>query len=295
MVEKKNKVKGVILAAGTSSRLFPITKSFTKHFLPVFDKPMIYYPMSVLMLADIKDILIIVKENELNLFKKLLGNGNHLGLNISYEIQNKALGIADALFICKNFVKGSNFSLILGDNIFYGSNFSQLLLNAKKSNKTGNLFAYYVNDPKNYGIIEFNNNKPIRLIEKPKNTTSNYAITGLYFYNNKVFDVMKDIKPSKRGELEITDVNNLLLKKKQINITFLNRGFTWLDTGNPINLSLASQFVMASEKRQGLKIACLEEIAFRKKYIDKYQFLEIIKSYKNNDYGLYLSKILKII
>ena len=287
------KVKGVILAGGNSSRLFPATKCFTKHFLTIYDKPLIYYPLSTLMLAGIKDILIIVKKNELDLYNKLLGNGEFLGLSITYEIQESPKGIADSLFICKKFVGNSNFYLILGDNLFFGTLFSKILNDTKKlKNKNSCLFVCEVDDPSEFGVLKFNKkNSPTEIVEKPKKNISNKVVTGMYFYKPKVFKYLKKLKKSSRGEYEISSINNFFLKNNDCKIIYLNRGFTWLDTGNADNLLQASQFVQAYQKRQGFMIACIEEIALSKNFIKLNQFNKLIKNHKNSKYGKYLRKI----
>lgn len=289
------KLKGVILAAGTSSRLFPSTKAFTKHFLTIYDKPLIYYPLSVLMLAGVKDILIIVKSNELYLYKNLLKDGSDLGIKITYTIQDQPKGIADALFLCKEFVGNNNFYLILGDNLFFGTLFSKILHDAKRiKDKNACFFVSEVDKPSEFGVLKFDNNKPVKIIEKPKTSVSNKVITGLYFYKPKVFNMLNKIKKSKRGELEISSINNLFLKKNDCEIIYLNRGFTWLDTGSADNLLQASQFVQAYQKRQGYLIACIEEIALIKKFINLEKFKSFIKLYKNSPYGKYLQKVYDI-
>lgn len=286
-------LKGVILAGGTSSRLFPATKCFTKHFMTIYDKPLIYYPLSTLMLAGIKDVMIIVKSSELSLYNKLLQNGNYLGLNITYEIQDEPKGIADALFICKKFVGKSSFYLILGDNLFFGALFSKILKDAQNlKTKNAAFFVCEVDNPSQFGVLKYDKkNKPTQIVEKPTKYISNKVITGLYFFKPKVFQMLDKIKKSSRGELEITSINNLFIKNNDCNLIFLNRGFTWLDTGNADNLLQASQFVQAYQKRQGYMIACIEEIALNKKFIKIDKFKKFIKLHKNTLYGKYLKKI----
>ena len=287
------KIRGVILAGGNSSRLYPATKSFTKHFLTIYDKPLIYYPLSTLMLAGVKDVLLICKKNEVDLYKKLLGNGDFLGISISYEIQEQPKGIAEALFICKKFVSNNKFYLILGDNLFFGTLFSKILNDSQKlQSKSACFFISEVENPSEFGVLKYGKkNIPTAIIEKPKKRVSNKVVTGMYLYKPKVFKLLDKIKPSKRGEYEISSINNLLLKNNECKIIYLNRGFTWLDTGNPDNLLQASQFVQAYQKRQGFIIACIEEIALNKKYITLNQFKKLINKYKNSDYGKYLKKI----
>lgn len=290
-----SKVKGIILSGGSGSRLYPLTLAVSKQLLPIYNKPMIYYPLSVLMLANIKDILIITTPQDSSNYKRLLGNGSDLGMNIHYKIQTQPRGLAEAFIIGKNFIKKDNVCLILGDNIFYGNNFSEKLnksfVNLENNNAT--IFAYPVSDPERYGVIEIDNKSlPKKIIEKPKKAISNLAVTGLYFYPNDVIEKVKKIKPSKRGELEITSINELYLNEKRLSVEILNRGFAWLDMGTNESLIDASIFVKAVENRQGLKIACIEEIAYKKNFINKKQFLKLISKFKNNSYGEYLSKII---
>jgi len=286
--------KGIILAAGRASRLFPITYAVNKQLLAIYDKPMIYYPLSVLMLAKIKDILIITRKDDLKSFQALLGNGNNLGIKISYAIQKKPKGIADAFIIGKKFIGDSNCVLILGDNIFYGENFSIKLRNAKSRNNGATVFSYIVHDPERYGVVELNSNGLAKkIVEKPKNPKSNLAVTGLYFYDNKVVDIARSLKPSKRGELEITDVNEVYLKNKQLYVETFGRGFAWLDTGTPESLLAANNFIGTIEKRQGLKVACLEEIAFNNQWISKIQLNKLKDKISSGPYKDYLIKILK--
>ena len=286
--------KGIILAAGRASRLFPITFAVNKQLLAIYDKPMIYYPLSVLMLAKIKDILIITRKEDLKSFKALLGNGRHLGIKITYKIQSKPRGIADAFIIGKKFIGKSNCTLILGDNIFYGEDFTNKLLKAKLRNKGATVFSYSVKDPQRYGVVELDKTGIAKkIVEKPKFPKSNLAVTGLYFYDNKVVNIAKSIKPSKRGELEITDVNKTYLQKKELYVEKFGRGFAWLDTGTPDSLLEANNFIATIERRQGFKIACLEEISFKNKWILKSQLKKLMSKVSDGPYKNYLTKILK--
>ena len=283
------KYKGIVLAGGFGTRLYPVTKGISKHLLPIYNKPMVYYPISVLMLAGIKEILIISTSEDIKSYKKLLGDGSQLGLSFSYVVQDRPEGLAQAFILGEDFIEDDNVALILGDNIFYGQNFSKKLLDAKNSNLGATIFGYHVMDPERFGVVELdNNNNIVSIIEKPNEPKSNYAITGLYFYNNKVIDYAKSLKPSKRGEFEITDLNKIYLSNNNLKVKLLGRGFTWLDAGTHDSLLEASSFVQTIEKRQGLKIACLEEIAFDNKWIDKSLLLKESEKYKNNDYGKYL-------
>jgi len=296
-------MKGIILAGGTGSRLYPSSRAVSKHLLPVYDKPLIYYPLSVMLLAEIKEVLIISNSEFIGSYKRLLGNGNHLGIKISYEIQDKANGIAEALTIGEKFIGKNKILLILGDNIFYGQFFKEFIKNAKNNSKS-TIFAYQVKDPENYGVIELklssdqlnlNNkkkNKILSLNEKPNKPKSNYVITGMYFYENEVIKIAKILKPSKRGEIEITDLNKILLKRNKLDVEVFGRGFCWLDAGTPDNLLEASMFIQAIEKRQGFKIACLEEISFRNGFINREQLKKNIFKIQNCEYRTYLEKIL---
>ncbi len=290
-------MKGIILAGGAGTRLYPITKVICKQLLPIYDKPMIYYPLSVLMLAQIRDILIISTPTDLQRFSELFGDGSKLGLNIEYKEQKEPRGIAEAFIIGEKFIDNDSVCLILGDNIFYGYGFSKDLLEVKKEielNGGAYIFGYYVNDPERYGIAEFDSNgNVIRVVEKPKKPKSNYAITGLYFYDNNVVEIAKNIKPSWRNELEITDVNAEYLKSKKLKLKLLTRGFAWLDTGTHDSLIDAGNFIETIEKRQGLKIACIEEIAYLNKWINREQLLKIAKEYEKSGYGEYLANIVK--
>ena len=287
-----SQTKGIILAGGKATRLYPITKSVSKQLLPIYDKPMVYYPLSILMIADIRDILIISTPHALPLFRDLLGDGSQLGINISYLVQDEPRGIADALIIGKEFIGNDRVALILGDNIFYGDGFYEVLQEAAK-NTGGTIFAYYVKEAQRYGVVEFDKqNNVISIEEKPKVPKTNYAVTGLYFYDNDVIEIAKSVKPSKRGEIEITDVNNEYLRRKKLKVVRLSRGYAWLDTGTYDSLIDASLFVKTIEERQGLKIGCIEEIAYRRRFIDKKQLLDLAEDV-NTDYGRYLKQIAK--
>ncbi|MBP7088809.1 MAG: glucose-1-phosphate thymidylyltransferase RfbA [Candidatus Omnitrophica bacterium] len=288
-------MKGIILAGGNATRLYPVTKGVCKQMLPVYDKPLIYYPLSILMLAGIRKILIISTPKDLPRFKDLLGNGNNLGLEFSYAIQDKPRGIAEAFIVGEKFIGRDKVSLILGDNIFYGHDIVSLLQQAKQdleNDKGGIVFGYYVKDPQRYGVIEFDKNSQIlSLKEKPQKPKSNWVVTGLYFYDNQVVDIAKKIKPSKRGELEITDINNIYLKNNRLKVKLLGRGYAWLDTGTYDSLLEAALFVKAIEDRQGLKIGCIEEISYRMGYI-KPKDLKKIADSVNTSYGQYLKNLL---
>ncbi len=288
-------MKGIVLAGGAGTRLYPSTIAISKQLLPVYDKPMIYYPISVLMLAGIKDILIISTPTDLPYFKRLLGDGSKLGIKFTYKEQPNPEGIAQAFILAEDFIGDNSVALILGDNIFYGPFFSQMLKNAVKTTgtKTGaTLFAYPVKDPQRFGVVEFDENKNIKsIVEKPAKPKSNYAITGLYFYNNNVVKYVKNQKPSKRNELEITDLNNTYIKNETVHLEILGRGFSWLDTGTHESLLQASQYIKAIEDNQGIKIACLEEVAYRMHFISKEQLDNIADNYKTNPYYQYLKTI----
>jgi glucose-1-phosphate thymidylyltransferase len=282
-------MKGIILAGGSGTRLYPLTQATSKQLLPIYDKPMIYYPLSVLMLANIKDILIITTPEDLDNFKRLLGDGENYGINLQYAVQPKPEGLAQAFVIGEEFIGSDSVCLILGDNIFYGQGFTPKLIEVGKRNLGATVFGYKVKDPERFGVVEFDSNqKAISIEEKPKSPKSSYAVTGLYFYDNKVVEIAKNIKPSDRGELEITCVNRAYLEMGLLNVEILGRGFAWLDTGTFESLLEASHFVETVEKRQGFKIACLEEIAFRNGWLSEKKLLEIGKSLSKNSYGQYL-------
>ena len=284
------KRKGIILAGGSGSRLYPMTKAISKQLLPVYDKPMIYYPLSVLMLAGIRDILIISTPHDLPLFKSLLGEGDAWGLNFSYQVQPTPDGLPQAFILAESFIGDDLSTLILGDNIFYGHHFQSLLSSATSREKGATVFAYHVHDPERYGVVEFNEkHEIISLEEKPKLPKSNYALTGLYFYDNQVVELAKKLKPSSRGELEIVDLNRLYLEQSQLNIEIMHRGYAWLDTGTQKSLLEASQFIAALENRQGLKVACPEEIAYCNGWINEDQLKKLIT---HNEYGNYLNSLL---
>lgn len=287
-------MKGIILAGGSGSRLYPLTKAVSKQIMPVYDKPMIYYPLSVLMLANIRDILIISTPRDVEVFKELLGNGSQLGMSIQYAIQEEPNGLAEAFIIGEDFIGNDRVALILGDNIFYGSSFSNILKKAVQKEDGATVFGYYVTNPEEYGVIEFDeNNKAISLEEKPKHPKSNYVVPGLYFYDNDVIEIAKNIKPSARGELEITSINNEYLRRGKLTVQPLGRGLAWLDTGSHDSLLEASQFVATVQKRQGLYISCIEEIAFNKRFIDREQLIELAQPLLKTNYGKYLYRISK--
>ncbi len=292
-------MKGIILAGGAGTRLFPITKIICKQLLPIYDKPMIYYPLSILMLAKIKDILIISTPKDLPRFQELFGDGSGYGINLYYAEQPEPRGLAEAFIIGEDFIGKDTVCLVLGDNIFYGHGLSEILVNTKKEvEKNGGavVFGYYVNDPERYGVVEFDKNGNVLSIEeKPKKPKSNYAVTGLYFYDNDVIEIAKNVKPSWRGELEITDVNNEYLKRNKLKVKLLGRGFAWLDTGTHLSLIEASEFIATVEKRQGLKIACIEEIAYLNGWISKEQLKKLAKPLIKSGYGEYILKLVKSI
>jgi glucose-1-phosphate thymidylyltransferase len=289
-------MKGIILAGGSGTRLYPITKGVSKQLLPVYDKPMIYYPLSVLMLAGIQEILIISTPEDLPNFKKLLGDGSEIGISLTYKEQPSPDGLAQAFIIGAEFIGTDDVCLVLGDNLFYGYGFSGILQNAKNNVAEGKstVFGYYVNDPERYGVAEYDKKGNVTSIEeKPTDPKSNFAVVGLYFYTNDVVEIAKKIKPSHRGELEITSVNQEYLKQQNLKVELLGRGFAWLDTGTHDSLMEAGQFIETIEKRQGLKVACLEEIAYNMKYIDKVQLNKLAEPLKKNSYGQYLLKLAK--
>lgn len=285
-------MKGIVLAAGAGTRLYPASQPISKILLPIYDKPMIYYPLSTLMLAGIKDILIITNETDYDNFVKLLGDGSQFGINIEYRIQYVQRGIADAFIIAEDFINGEESALILGDNIFHGHGFSTIMKNALKQNNGATVFGYTVKDPERFGVVEFDENKKVlSLEEKPANPKSNYAVTGLYFYDKNVCEYAKQLEPSARGELEITDLNKIYLEKGMLNVEILGRGFAWLDTGTHDSMLQASNFVQSMELNKGVKISCLEEIAYRQGFISANDLLNKIEKYKNNTYYNYVRNI----
>ncbi|OTG62381.1 glucose-1-phosphate thymidylyltransferase [Acinetobacter sp. ANC 3903] len=281
--------KGIILAGGSGTRLYPITKGVSKQLLPIYDKPMVYYPLSVLMLAGIQDVLIITTPEDKESFERLLGDGSQFGIRLQYAVQPSPDGLAQAFIIGEDFIGDSNVCLVLGDNIFYGQGFTPMLRQAVARGQGATVFGYQVKDPERFGVVEFDEQRrAVSLEEKPKHPKSNFAVTGLYFYDNDVIQIAKQVKPSDRGELEITTVNQMYLERGDLNVELLGRGFAWLDTGTHSSLLEAAQFVETLEKRQGYKVACLEEIAFNQGWLSKEQVLEIGQSMSKNDYGQYL-------
>ncbi len=287
-------MKGIILAGGSGTRLYPITKGISKQLIPVYDKPMIYYPLSTLMLAGIKDILIISTPEYTPLFKQLLGDGSEWGISLTYKVQEKPNGLAEAFILGADFIGDDSVCLILGDNIYYGSGLSKLVQEAAQKTDGATVFGYHVNDPERFGVVEFDDNmKALSIEEKPENPKSNYAVTGLYFYDNTVVEKAKNLKPSDRGELEITDINKLYLDEGKLDVKLMGRGYAWLDTGTHDSMMEAASFIATIQKRQNLKVACLEEIAYRMGYISKEKLVELAQPMKKNDYGQYLLRLAK--
>lgn len=285
-------MKGIILAGGSGTRLYPLTKAISKQIMPVYDKPMIYYPLSTLMLAGIREVLIISTPRDLPVFKDLLGSGEQLGTSFSYAVQETPRGLADAFIVGADFIGDDSVALVLGDNIFYGQSFSRVLQNAATREKGATIFGYYVKDPREYGVVEFDsNNKAVSIEEKPAIPKSNYAVPGLYFYDNDVVEIAKNVKPSARGEIEITSINNEYLRRGDLYVETLGRGFAWLDTGNHDALLDAADFVAAFQKRQGLYISCIEEIAYKRGFITREQLVELAQPLLKTDYGRYLIDI----
>ncbi len=287
-------MKGIILAGGSGTRLYPATKSICKQLLPIFDKPMIYYPLSTLMLSGIRDILVISTPQDTPRFEELLGDGSDLGISLSYAVQDAPNGLAEAFIIGKDFIGTDSVALVLGDNLFYGHDFAKMVKQASLQERGATVFGYYVNDPERYGVVDFDRDgKVLSLEEKPESPKSNYAVVGLYFYDNQVVDIACNLKPSPRGELEITDVNKEYLRRGELKVDLMGRGFAWLDTGTHQSLLEASQYVQVVEARQGLKIACIEEIAYREGFIDRDQFAKLAQSLSKSTYGQYLLNILE--
>ena len=282
-------MKGIILAGGSGTRLYPLTKAVSKQMMPVYDKPMVYYPISVLMLAGIREVLIISTPRDLPAFEQLFGDGSQLGMSFSYAVQEQPRGLADAFIIGADFIGSDHVALVLGDNIFYGQSFSKVLRAAAEREKGATIFGYYVKDPREYGVVEFDESgKALSIEEKPENPKSNYAVPGLYFYDNDVVEIAKNVKPSARGEIEITSINNEYLRRGDLMVETLGRGFAWLDTGNHDMLLDAADFVAAFQKRQGLYISCIEEIAYKRGFIDKEQLLKLAEPLMKTHYGQYL-------
>ena len=287
-------MKGIILAGGSGTRLYPLTKAASKQIMPVYDKPMIYYPLSTLMLAGIKDILLISTERDTPVFQELLGDGSQIGLNISYKIQEKPRGLAEAFIIGEDFIGTDRVALVLGDNIFYGQSFSTILQNVAARQEGATIFGYYVSDPREYGVVEFDEDwNAVSIEEKPENPRSHYAVPGLYFYDNDVVRMAKKVKPSERGELEITSINNEYLRQGRLKVQPLGRGFAWLDTGNPDALMDAANFIATIQKRQGLYISCIEEIAYKRGFIDAAQVKKLAADLSKTPYGQYLKNLVK--
>ena len=285
-------MKGIILAGGSGTRLYPLTKAVSKQIMPVYDKPMIYYPLSILMLAGIREILVISTPRDLPVFEELLGTGEDLGLKMSYAVQESPRGLADAFIIGEEFIGNDSVALILGDNIFYGQSFSKILREVASRESGVTIFGYYVRDPREYGVVEFDENgKALSIEEKPEHPKSNYAVPGLYFYDNDVVEIAKNVKPSARGEIEITSVNNAYLQRGDLRVETLGRGFAWLDTGNHDALLDAADFVAAFQKRQGLYISCIEEIAYKRGFIDKEQLIKLAQPLLKTAYGKYLMEV----
>ena len=286
------KMKGIILAGGAGTRLYPLTKAISKQIMPVYDKPMIYYPLSTLMLAGIREVLIISTPRDLPVFKDLLGDGSQLGMEFTYAIQDQPRGLADAFIIGADFIGNDHVALVLGDNIFYGQSFSRVLREAASREKGATIFGYYVRDPKEYGVVEFDETgKALSIEEKPENPKSNYAVPGLYFYDNDVVEIAANVKPSARGEIEITSINNEYLRRGTLHVETLGRGFAWLDTGNHDALLAAADFVSAVQKRQGLYISCIEEIAYKRGFINREQLLKLAEPLMKTDYGKYMKEV----
>ena len=285
-------MKGIILAGGSGTRLYPLTRAMSKQMMPVYDKPMIYYPLSTLMLAGIREVLIISTPRDLPAFEELFGDGSQLGMKFSYAVQDKPRGLAEAFIIGAEFIGKDSVALVLGDNIFYGQSFSKLLREVASRENGATIFGYYVRDPRAYGVVEFDENgKAISIEEKPEHPKSNYAVPGLYFYDNKVVEIAENVKPSPRGEIEITSINNEYLRRGELRVETMGRGFAWLDTGNHDSLLDASDFVCAFQKRQGLYISCIEEIAYKRGFIDKNQLLALAEPLMKTDYGKYLVEV----